>query len=165
MNILLLIGVLAIMAFGTFAAVLPMVPGPALVWFGAMIYAALTNFQEIGAFPLIILTLLMILGSTSHTWLPALGIKAAGGSIWTVIGGMIGLVIGTIVLFPVGGLVGVVVGSLAVEMAITRDWRKAVHVGGGTAGGYLIGMVSEFFVAAIMDVIFLGSLYLAHRVA
>ena len=165
MNIVLLIGVLAIMAFGTFAAVLPMVPGPALVWFGAMIYGALTNFQEIGAFPLIILTLLMILGSTSHTWLPALGIKAAGGSIWTVVGGMIGLVIGTIVLFPVGGLVGVVVGSLAVEMAITRDWRKAVNVGGGTAGGYLLGMVSEFFVAAIMDVIFLVSLYLAHRVA
>ena len=153
------------MAFGTFAAVLPMVPGPALVWFGAMIYAAFTNFQEIGAVPLIILTLLMILGSTSHTWLPALGIKAAGGSIWTVIGGMIGLVVGTIVMFPVGAFVGVVVGSLAVEMMITRDWRKAVHVGGGTAGGFLIGMVAEFFVAAIMDAIFLISLYLAHRVA
>jgi hypothetical protein len=62
-------------------------------------------------------------------------------------------------------LVGLVVGSLTVEMAITRDWRKAVHVGGGTAGGYLIGIVSEFFFAVIMDAIFLVSLYLAHRPA
>src|SRR5207237_6545576 len=80
----------AVMAFGTLAAVLPLVPGPALVWFSAVIYAIFTNFTDVGPIPLILLTLLMILGSTTNLWMSLLGVKATGGSIWGVLGGMVG---------------------------------------------------------------------------
>jgi uncharacterized protein YqgC (DUF456 family) len=162
-DVLLLIGVLILMAFGTFAAVLPVVPGPALVWFGAMIYAIATGFQQIGAAPLILLTLLMILGSTTNLWMAAFGVKATGGSAWGIAGGMIGLLIGMILLFPIGALIGVAVGTVGVELLRTRDWRKALHIGGGTVGGFLLGVLAEFAVAGIMDIVFLISLAVSHR--
>jgi uncharacterized protein YqgC (DUF456 family) len=84
------------MAFGTFGAFLPLVPGPALVWFSAMIYALATNFSSVGVLPIIILTLLMILGSTTNLWMSALGVKAVGGSVWGILGGFAGTIVGMI---------------------------------------------------------------------
>jgi uncharacterized protein YqgC (DUF456 family) len=158
---LLLAGV--IMFFGTVAAVLPLVPGPALVWFSAVIYAIFTNFKEVGPIPLIILTVLMILGSTTNLWMSLLGVKATGGSGWGVVGGMIGMLIGMIVFFPLGALIGAVVGALGIELARTGDLRKALKIGGGTAGGYVLGVVAELLIALIMDVVFIITLVLAHR--
>src|SRR5258707_15868482 len=126
---LLLIGVLILMAFGTFAAVLPVVPGPALVWFGAMIYAIATGFQQIGAVPLILLTLLMILGSTTNLWMAAFGVKATGGSAWGIVGGMIGLLIGMILLFPIGALIGLAVGGGVVGLLPYRRCGEGLCTG------------------------------------
>ncbi len=152
-----------VMAFGTLAAVLPLVPGPALVWFSAVIYAIMTGFADMGPVPLIILTLLMILGSTTNLWMSLLGVKATGGSMWGVFGGMIGMVIGLLLLFPIGALIGAVVGALGVELLRTGDLRKALKIGGGTAGGYILGVVAEFLIALLMDIVFVVSLVLAHR--
>jgi uncharacterized protein YqgC (DUF456 family) len=160
MDILLLIVVLLLMAFGTFAAVLPVVPGPALVWFGAMIYAIGTNFQAPGILTLIILTIFMVIGSTTNIWMSALGVKVTGGTIWGILGGLAGMLIGTLLFFPVGALVGVVVGTLGVELLVSGDWRKALRIGGATAGGFLLGVLAEFLVALIMDIIFIGGLLL-----
>ncbi len=162
---LLLIVVGIVMAFGVFAAVLPVVPGPALVWFAAMIYALFTGFGEIGLLPLVALTLLMILGSTTNVWMSALGVRATGGSLWAVLGGMVGMVVGLVLFFPIGALIGAVVGALGIELVRTRDWRKALKIGGGTLGGYLLGVVAEFLIALIMAVIFAVTLILANRPA
>lgn len=157
---LLLIGALLLMAFGTFAAVLPVVPGPALCWFAAMIYAIGTNFQSPGILVLIVLTLLMILGSTTNIWMSALGVKVTGGTVWGILGGLAGMLIGTLLFFPIGALIGVVVGTLGVELLVSRDWRKALRIGGATAGGFVLGVVAEFLVALVMDIVFIGGLLL-----
>ncbi len=162
---LLLVAVLIVMAFGVFAAVLPVVPGPALVWFAAVIYALLTGFSEVGWVPIIILTLLMILGSTTNLWMSALGVKATGGSIWSVIGGTIGMLIGLILFFPLGALIGAVVGALGAELMRTGDLGKALRIGGGTCSGFLLGVIAEAGIALIMSIIFVISLILAHRAA
>ena len=160
MDILLLIVALLLMAFGTFAAVLPVVPGPALVWFAAMIYAIGTNFRSPGIVTLIVLTILMIIGSTTNIWMAALGVKVTGGTVWGIIGGLIGMLIGTLLFFPIGALIGVVVGTLGFELLASGDWRKALRIGGATAGGFLLGVVAEFLVALIMDIVFIGALFL-----
>ena len=161
----LLIVAFLIMAFGTIAAVLPVVPGPALVWFAAIIYAALTGFHDVGLVSIILLTLLMILGSTTNFWMSLLGVRATGGSLWAVFGGTVGMVIGLIVFFPLGALIGAVVGALGIELIRTGDWRKALKIGGGTFGGYLLGVIAEFLIALVMDGVFVITLVLAHRPA
>src|SRR5258706_16137665 len=92
-QILALIVAAIVMAFGTIAAVLPIVPGPAVVWAATVVYAIVTGFHDIGLIPLIILTILMIVGSTSDFWLGLVGVKAAGGSLWSVLGSIGGMVI------------------------------------------------------------------------
>jgi uncharacterized protein len=161
----LLVAVLLVMGFGVLAAVLPLVPGPALVWFAALIYAILTGFREIGWLPIIALTVLMILGSTTNLWMSVLGVKVTGGSLLSVLVGMIGMLIGMVVFFPFGALIGAVVGALGVELLRTGDWRKALKIGGGTVGGYLLGVIIEFLFALTMSIIFIVSLLLAHRAA
>jgi uncharacterized protein len=160
---LLLVAVLAVMAFGVFAAVLPVVPGPALVWFAALIYAFLTGFSEIGPVPIIVLTGLMILGSTTNLWMSALGMKVTGGSFLSVVGGTVGMLIGLILFFPLGALIGAVVGSVGTEILRTGDMRKALRIGGGTCGGFLLGVIAEFVIALAMAIVFVISLVLAHR--
>ncbi len=162
---LLLVAVLIVMGFGVLAAVLPVVPGPALVWFAALVYAILTGFREVGWLPILVLTLLMLLGSTTNLWMSVLGVKVTGGSLVSVLGGTVGMLIGLIVFFPLGALIGAVVGALGVELLRTGDWRKALRIGGGTAGGYLLGVVVELLIALTMSIIFVISLLLAHRAA
>src|SRR5258708_30928752 len=150
MTALLLVVALLLMAFGTFAAVLPIVPGPALVWFAAMIYAIGTNFQSPGILSLVILTILMIIGSTTNIWIAALCVKATGGSAWGIVGGLAGMLIGTLLFFPIGALIGVVVGKLGVELLVSGDWRNALRIGGGTPRGFPRGVVDGVLGAAIM---------------
>src|SRR5438105_5217443 len=102
---LALILAVVVMAFGTLAAALPIVPGPAVVWTAAVVYAVVTGFREVGLIPLIILTILMIAGSTTDFWFGLLGIKAAGGSLWSVLGSTAGMIVGLIVFFPLGGFI------------------------------------------------------------
>jgi uncharacterized protein len=162
---LLLVCCVILMGVGTFAAFLPLVPGPTLVWFGVMIYAIGTQFRDIGIVPLVILTLLMLLGSTTNIWLSGLGVKAVGGSGWGMLGGMVGMLIGLVLFFPIGALIGALAGSLAGEYWKTKDWRKAFKVGGSTAGGFLLGVVAEFLITLTMDAVFVATLLLAHRTA
>lgn len=163
LQVVVLIIALAIMAFGTLAAVLPIVPGPAVVWTAAVIYAVVTGFRDFGPIPLAIMTLLMLLGSTSDFWMGWFGIKASGGSLWSVLGSMAGMMVGMLVFFPLGGFIGGVVGALGMELVRTGDVRKAFRIGGGTLGGYVIGVLAEFGFAAIMDVLFIATILLAHR--
>jgi uncharacterized protein YqgC (DUF456 family) len=158
----LLIIAAIVMCFGTFAAVLPLVPGPALVWFSAVIYAIATNFRQVGIAALVVLTLLMLLGSTTNLWMSALGVKAVGGSGWGVLGGMIGMLLGTLIFFPIGAIIGAVVGTLSAEYLHTKDWKQALKIGGGTAGGFLLGVAAELVIALVMDVVFIVSLLITH---
>ncbi|MEP7284763.1 MAG: DUF456 domain-containing protein [Chloroflexota bacterium] len=162
METLLLVPALIVMIFGTIAAVLPVVPGPALVWFAAIIYALATNFRVVGVIPIVILTLLMILGSTTNLWMAALGVKVTGGSFWGVLGGMLGMLVGTVIFFPIGAIVGAVAGTLSAEFVHTRNGKQAVAAGSGTLIGYLLGVVAEGVIALAMTIIFVISLLLAH---
>ncbi len=159
----LLMVALIVMGFGTVAAPLPVVPGPAVIWFATTIYAALTGFREIGVIPVVLLTLMMILGSTTNIWLAALGVKVTGGSFLDVVVGTAGMFVGMILFFPLGAIIGAVVAVLATEFLRSGDIRKALKVGTGTASGWLLGVVAEFIVSLVMDVTFIAALILAHR--
>jgi uncharacterized protein YqgC (DUF456 family) len=73
------------------------------------------------------------------------------------------MIVGLIVFFPLGGLIGAVIGVLSVEYARTGDWRKALRIGGGTAGGYLLGVLVEFLISSVMAGVFIITIVLAHR--
>jgi uncharacterized protein YqgC (DUF456 family) len=76
---------------------------------------------------------------------------------------MVGMLIGLVIFFPIGAVIGALAGSLLAEYWKTKNWRQALKVGGSTASGFLLGVVAEFLISIVMDIVFIATLLLAHR--
>ncbi len=144
------------------ASILPVVPGPALVWVIGLIYALLTGFQQVTALSLIVMTALMILGSTTGWWMQALGMRAQGGSTMSIIGALIGGLVGTFAIpIPIAGtLIGIVGGALGFEFLRVRQLRPALRSGTTAATGYVLGVLVEGGISLLILVVFVLSLLL-----
>ena len=77
-------------AAGLAGSVLPFVPGPPLIFGGALIYAFATDWTPVGAGRLIILAVLAALAYVLGHVAGALGVKRFGGSWWAVGGALVG---------------------------------------------------------------------------
>ena len=77
MNIQFLVALL-IMAIGLVGSVFPLLPGPAIIWLGALFYAWSTSFQPLGWITLALLALIALAASTSDIWVGAAGQRRAG---------------------------------------------------------------------------------------
>lgn len=139
----------------------PFLPGTAIIWAIGVVFAVLDGFQRATPVTIIIMTLLMVVGSTSEIWMPALGIRSRGLSCLSTVGSVIGSIVGT-VLIPiplVGTIIGAIAGALLVELARGREVRQAVQAGRSVFQLYLIGMVVQFVTSLLMFAVFLVSLW------
>lgn len=149
--------ILILMLLATAASLLPVIPGPALVWAIGMFYATLTRFEQVSPLAAVLMTLLMILGSTAGWWMQAAGMKAQGGSRAAILGGLIGGLAGTL-LIPVpvlGTLAGVVGGTLVIELLRLGEASKAIHSSQIALKAYLLTLLTETGACVLIVIIFI----------
>lgn len=146
----------ALIGIGVLGAVLPMVPGPVLIWLGALLWAWVDRFQRIGWPTLTILTLLMIAASGAELWMSALGARRGGASWLALLAGMALGVAGFVLFSLPGAIIGVLLGILAVEAWRTGGLRPALRSGGGFLLGYLLSAVVQLTLSLIMLGIFVS---------
>ncbi len=146
---------LVIMGVGLVGAIAPLVPGPPIVWLGALYYAWRTQFHSIGYVTLALLGVLAIVGGTSDWWLSYLGARRAGASGWATLASIVGGIVGFVVLSLPGMLIGSVGGVVVVEFARHRDWRRVLRASGGYLVGWLLSTVVEVVVCLLMIGLFL----------
>jgi uncharacterized protein YqgC (DUF456 family) len=108
---------IVLLFLGLVGSILPIVPGPFLIWLGAFIWAWGNGFERIGWPVLIILGLMTVVAWASDLFLNAIISRRAGAS-WKSIGGAIagGLLGGLLLSVPVpiiGTLIGAAVGAVA----------------------------------------------------
>lgn len=133
--------------------VIPVVPVSALEWALAMVFAgvslALTGSSRVTLPAGILMTLLMLLGSTSALWMPFLGLRGKEISCFGLLAFFVGCIIGGIVIpVPVlGSMVGGVLAVVVVEYAKIREFRQAVRSGGTALKMIVYGMAAEFIFA------------------
>lgn len=154
-----LIIVIILMIVSTIASLLPFVPGPALVWAIAAIYAATTGFETVSVLAFIVMTILMIIGSTTAWWTQALGMQTQGSSCLSMVGSLVGGLIGTAVI-PVpflGTLIGIVIGALIFEFARFGEFRRALRTGSAAATSFILGIIVETGLAIVIVVVFVLS--------
>ena len=149
---------LLIMLIGVVGAVAPLVPGPPIVWLGALYYAWRTQFEQVGAPSLALLGALAVIGGTSDWWLGYLGARRGGASGWATLASFVGGIIGLLIFSLPGMIVGSLAGVVAVEYSRHGDWSRVWRAGGGYVVGWLLSTVVEVAVCLLMIGLFLVAL-------
>ena len=101
---------------GLAGSVLPVVPGPLLIWLGALFWAWGNGFEEVGWPILILLGVLALVAWASDLFLNTVISRRAGAS-WKSIGGaIIGGIVGSLLLSGVVPILGTLLGAIAGAM-------------------------------------------------
>jgi len=150
------LSVLLIVA-GLAGAVLPALPGTALVLGGIVLGAWIDDFARVGTTTIVVVTLLAVLAWVLDYVAGLLGARRAGASRQALIGAVLGTVAG---LFM--GLVGVLfmplLGAAVGEYIAQRDHGRAMRVGASTWLGIMAGMLAKVVLAFMMVGVFVIAL-------
>src|SRR5262245_49290498 len=146
---------LAIMAFGLVGSFLPLLPGPPIIWLGALFYAWRTDFAAVGWGTLAALGVLGIAATTSDVWVGALGQRRAGASAWGSIGSAIGGIIGLFVFNLPGMLIGSIIGALLPDWKRWREGRHVLDVSLRTLKSWLVSALVQAGLGVVMIVLFI----------
>jgi uncharacterized protein YqgC (DUF456 family) len=147
-----------IMAVGLLGCIVPVLPGPPLVWLGALFYGWKTHWAIITPLFLGFLLILALVGATADLWMGFLGAKKGGASAWAQVAALFGGLIGLVALSVPGLLIGSIGAIVAVEWHRLRDWNAVLRAGGGYLAGYLLAMVVEVVIALTMIGLFAAKL-------
>jgi len=133
---------------GTF---LPVVPGPLLIFLGAVAYwAILWGDTRIGWLGFLILFLLLALTQLVEMASSAVGAKVFGSTKWGALGAIVGGIIG--LFFNIFGiLLGPLIGVFAFEMLFAKqEWRPATKSTWGTLLGTAAGVGVKIVIGVFM---------------
>jgi len=141
---------------GLAGSIIPGMPGPPVVFAGALIYGLLTGFAEIGWMLLLVLGLLAAVSQLLDYLASAYGAKKFGGSSWGIWGSLVGGLIGFFIFNIPGMIAGLFAGAVIMELwKGKKDTRTALKVGGGSLLGFLGGTLMKVVFSLLMIGLFL----------
>ena len=145
---------LLVMSIGLIGIVLPIIPGTILIFLAALVYALLEGFQTIGWPTLVVLGLLAIVATTADIWASSVGAKMGGASVWSVLLGLLGGLVGLVLFSLPGAIIGAIAGVLGTEIVRVGDWRQALKAGSGWMLGWILATVLQLVIGLAMMAIF-----------
>ena len=139
-----------LMFIGLVGAILPVIPGPLLMWLGVFAWAYGDGFARIGWPILTVLAVLALAAWGSDLFLTTILSHRAGASWRAIVGEIVGGFVGGALLSAIpilgtlaGALIGAVIGMWIVEYFIKRDGRAATAVVYAYVTGSLLNMAIE----------------------
>lgn len=144
---------------GLVGTVVPMVPGPPLIWLGAFLWAWADGFETIGWPSLLLMALLTALALVADLWLSGWGARMGGAS-WrsllvAAIGSVMGLVVFSIPGLLIGAVLGLVIGEI-VRHGGVDGFRSAWRSSGGLMIGWVASLVFQLVVGILLFIAFAG---------
>ena len=85
------------MATGLAGCVLPVIPGPSLIWLGGLVYGLLTGFGFVGWTAMALMTVLLVVGSAAPYVLPHLTGRKTGASRRALLAGVVLGIVGFLI--------------------------------------------------------------------
>lgn len=123
---------------GLVGTVVPLLPGPPLVFAGLLLAAWIDGFHHFGLPTIAVLTVFLLATVAVDLLASALGAKRVGAGPLAVVGALVGTIVGLFFALP-GLLIGPLLGAALGEYWSRRDWRQAGRVGLATWIGMLLG--------------------------
>ncbi|MCL4813760.1 MAG: DUF456 family protein [Vicinamibacteraceae bacterium] len=147
----------ALIVAGLVGLVLPLLPGTALIYLGAITLAAADDFSRIGWPMLVFLGVLFLLSLAADSAASLLGAKRFGASRWGLAGATLGILLG--LPFGLLGIVlGPIVGAVVLEWLREPNLRQASRAGVGVLVGFVVGTAVKYAAALTM----VGAIVLAY---
>jgi uncharacterized protein YqgC (DUF456 family) len=144
------------MAVGLVGTIVPVVPGLALIWAGALGFGIAEGFDGPGAFVFGVVTLIGLGGEVAGVVLPKRAAGTAGAGGWSLLLGvalaLAGFFLVPVVGLPLGGALGIYVG----EHLRTRDPHLAWRATAATLKGFGLAAIAQFASGLTMVLLWLG---------
>jgi uncharacterized protein YqgC (DUF456 family) len=147
--------VIALFIVGMVGAVYPIFPGAVAIYAAFFVYGWMISFQPLGVWFWVIESTIFVALIVADYAVGALGVKKFGGSRASVIGSMIGLILGPFVIPVAGLLIGPFLGAVIAEIIIGTDFKQSISAGIGAVVGLLSSVVVKLVLQTLMIVIFL----------
>jgi len=159
MDILLwTIAVLMIIA-GVVGTVVPMLPGPLLVFAGLVLGAWIGGFAQVSVATVVVLGVLTVASWVIDYLSGVMGAQKVGATRQAIVGAAIGTVLG--IFTGLWGLLFMPLAGAAIgEYLAIRDHVRATHVGIATWIGMMIGAVLKIAITFLMIGVFVAALIL-----
>jgi hypothetical protein len=183
----LLVVTLIAMFVGLVGSVLPALPGVALIFISALVYAFSTGFEVVGGWVVALLGLFAALALVADFVGTSYGARRFGASNWGTAGGAIGGIVGALaglLFLGIGSLFGLILGSVAgvflgeylrrrrhgipaqgpdgprvrPARAEGDDWGRTGRAAGGVFVGYLIGAAAQGVLGLLSVIVFVLAL-------
>jgi uncharacterized protein YqgC (DUF456 family) len=155
---------------GVIGSVVPLLPGPLIIWAGALVWAWDNEFVRIGFPTLAFLLILALVAWTSDFLINTILSRRAGASWKSIFGSILGGILGGILLsglIPVpilgsliGATIGALLGAFAIEYLDKRDMNAALKAMKSYIGSVALASVVEIMVAMTMVFIFVWQAFL-----
>ncbi|MFA5270124.1 MAG: DUF456 domain-containing protein [Patescibacteria group bacterium] len=148
-DITLIIVAGVLMLPGLLGVFLPILPGIPFMFVIALICAIITKFTVLSGIEIGYLAGLMILSLLVDFLSGMLGAKMGGASGKSLLIGMVGLLLGTLLLPPFGGILGMFIGVVAGEIYFFGKTKAAIKAATGSVLGALTGAVINLIVGLV----------------
>lgn len=144
MSILIIIIAFLLLFFGILGAFLPVMPGPALSFFGILLISYLTDFTHITFDNLIYLAVIAFLITFLDYWLQILSVKIFGGGKHSLIGVIVGLLFGLFIFPPFGVFLGPFFGAYLGALYETDfNLLSSFKIAFGAIVGFISGIIMK----------------------
>ncbi len=134
---------------GIVGAILPVVPGPVLVFAGILLAAWIDDFNYIGAWTLVIFAFLTAIAHALDIVAGIGGARASGAGRGALIGAALGTVVGIFFGLP-GIFLGPFLGALLGELIAVKDVYHATRAGVGAWFGVIVGMAAKLAISFML---------------
>lgn len=146
-------------AAGLAGLVLPVLPGPPMIFAGLVLAAWAEGFAHVGHAAIAIMAVLAAAASLIDFLAGVLGARHFGASRKAMAGALVGVVIG--LFFGIPGIVfGPFIGAVIGELAARKPFRAAGLAGVGAWLGMVIGAAAKVALGALMIGVFLVARFL-----
>jgi len=152
-NIALVISII-LFILGMIGTILPLLPGPALVYGGILIYGLMTKFESLNLYFFILEALVLLVTFLVDFISSAASTRRFGGSKQAAVGAVIGTIFGLIILGPLGIVLGPFLGASAAELLRGIDIKQAIRSGFGSIVGVIGGTIFKLCAEVLMIVYF-----------
>lgn len=144
------------MAVGLVGTVVPIVPGLALIWAGALGFGIAEGFAGPGALLFGAVTVVGLVGEVAGVVLPKRSAGRAGAGRWSLwlgaVAALAGFFLVPVVGLPLGGALGIYVG----EHLRTHDPHTAWRATTATLKGFGLAALAQFSTGLAMVLLWLG---------